>query len=274
MKLMMILNDPEVARLAVASGVDRLFVDLEINGKFARQGHRDTLISNHSFEDVARVREAAPDTPLLVRLNPWYEGSPAEIDRAIALGVDLLMLPMFTRVDEVAAFCACVNGRAQVMPLLETAEAVGIVDAVAGMDGVSEMYIGLNDLHLSMQKTFMFELLTDGTVASLAQSIRAHGKPFGFGGIARIGEGLLAAEKVLAEHVRLGSSSVILSRTFHRPYEDREGSDASVNLRLEIDKLRAAVAYYASCDAAVLEENRREVAAIIEKIVQSKTLAA
>lgn len=267
MKLMMILNAPEVAKLAVASGVDRLFVDLEINGKFARQGHRDTLISNHSFEDVARVRQAAPDTPLLVRLNPWYEGSPAEIDRAIGLGVDLLMLPMFKRIDEVAAFCAHVNGRAQVIPLLETAEAVGIVDAVAKIAGVSEIYIGLNDLHLALKKAFMFELLIDGTVESLATTIRANGKPFGFGGIARIGEGLLPAEKVLAEHVRVGSSSVILSRTFHRPYEDQERSDARVNLKLEIEKLRGAEAYYRACDAAALEENRREVASIIEKIV-------
>lgn len=38
--------------------------------------------------------------------------------------------------------------------------------------------------------------------------------PFGFGGIARIGEGDLPSDYILGEHVRLGSTSVILSRTF------------------------------------------------------------
>ena len=37
---------------------------------------------------------------------------------------------------------------------------------------------------------------------------------FGFGGIARIGEGDLPSDNILGEHVRLGSQSVILSRTF------------------------------------------------------------
>jgi hypothetical protein len=34
--------------------------------------------------------------------------------------------------------------------------------------------------------------------------------------VARAGEGLVPGELILAEHYRLGSSSVILSRTFHR----------------------------------------------------------
>ncbi|WP_164931927.1 aldolase/citrate lyase family protein [Janthinobacterium sp. 17J80-10] len=266
---MMILNDPDVAKLAASSGVDRIFVDLEINGKFARQGHKDTLISKHSFDDVERVRKAVPGASLLVRLNPWYEGSRAEIDRAISLGVDILMLPMFKRIDEVEAFCDHVAGRAQVIPLLETAEAAEIVDAVAALPGVTEVYIGLNDLHLSMHKSFMFELLVDGTVEHLAKSILAQGKPFGFGGIARIGEGLLPAEKILAEHIRLGSSSVILSRTFHRPYDDKLAGDSPMNLKLEIDKVRSAALRYGTSDAAVLAENRNELKRIVGEITKA-----
>ena len=36
----------------------------------------------------------------------------------------------------------------------------------------------------------------------------------GFGGIARLGFGMLPAEHVIAEHYRLGSTAVILSRSF------------------------------------------------------------
>ena len=51
-----------------------------------------------------------------------------------------------------------------------------------------------------------------GRVAAMA---RARGLRFGFGGIARLDDGLLPGRDVLAEHLRLGSGSVILSRTFH-----------------------------------------------------------
>ena len=60
----------------------------------------------------------------------------------------------------------------------------------------------------------MFELLADGTVEKLCFKFRQKGIPYGFGGIASVGKGLLPAEKVIREHYRLGSTSVILSRSF------------------------------------------------------------
>ena len=44
-KYMMITNSPGVAQFAVQTGVQRIFVDLEINGKEARQGHLNTVIA-------------------------------------------------------------------------------------------------------------------------------------------------------------------------------------------------------------------------------------
>ncbi len=40
------------------------------------------------------------------------------------------------------------------------------------------------------------------------------GIPYGFGGIAAIGKGELPAERIITEHYRLGSTRVILSRSF------------------------------------------------------------
>ena len=40
------------------------------------------------------------------------------------------------------------------------------------------------------------------------------GLPYGFGGIAALGQGALPAEKVIAEHYHLGSTCAILSRSF------------------------------------------------------------
>ena len=60
----------------------------------------------------------------------------------------------------------------------------------------------------------MFQLLADGTVDKLADKIKAKGIPFGFGGLAQLNTGMLSGEKVLKEHYRLGSSMVIVSRSF------------------------------------------------------------
>ena len=59
--LLFIAGDPEIARYAAQSGATRLFVDLEIVGKRERQGHLNTVISEHRIEDVARVKGARRD---------------------------------------------------------------------------------------------------------------------------------------------------------------------------------------------------------------------
>ena len=79
---------------------------------------------------------------------------------------------------------------------------------------MDEIHIGLNDLHLSYGLTFMFELLANGKVEEITKKIRNKGIPYGFGGIAKLGEGDLPAEKIVMEHYRLGSTRAILSRSF------------------------------------------------------------
>jgi len=74
--------------------------------------------------------------------------------------------------------------------------------------------VGLNDMSLAYGHRFMFKLLADGTVDRLAEKFQKKGLPFGFGGIAAMHGGLLPGSYVLKEHYRLGSSRVILSRSF------------------------------------------------------------
>jgi len=216
-ELMHITNDPDVARRCDALGGFRLFVDLEHRGKAERQAGRDTHLSTHQADDVGRVRAVlGPGTRLMVRLNPWHEASPREIEQALDQGADLLMLPMFERAQELRAFCEAVDGRVGVVALLETVGALATLDTWADTPGLQEIYVGLNDLHLSAGLRFMFEPLALGWLDRVAQAARSRGLRFGFGGIARMDEGLLSGRDVLGEHLRLGSGSVILSRTFHR----------------------------------------------------------
>jgi hypothetical protein len=239
-KFMLITNDPELAQFAETCGVGRVFVDLEQHGKQERQGHLDTFISGHLMADVAKVKAKLSQADLLVRLNPLYSDTQREVDEAIMAGADLLMLPMIREAEEVRCFADLVNSRVGVIPLVETIAAANDIDEIVNIPGVVEVYIGLNDLHLEMQLSFMFELLANGFVDKLAKTINAAGLPFGFGGIARVGEGIIPGELILGEHLRLGSSSVILSRTFHRNDEVGLAPRSTLDLRSELEKLLSA----------------------------------
>lgn len=171
LKLMYITNHPEIAKIAENAGVDRIFIDLEQIGKAERQGGMDTVQSLHSLDDIKKVKSVLLKTELLVRSNPIHEGSKEEIDTIIENGANIVMLPFFKTVNEVAKFIDLVSGRAKVMLLVETAEAVEKLDAILELDGIDEIHIGLNDLHLAYHMKFMFELLANGTVEYLGKKI-------------------------------------------------------------------------------------------------------
>ncbi len=214
LNLMYITNNPEVALIAEKSGVDRIMIDLETLGKEERQKNMNTVKSHHTVDDVRIISNMLTSSEMLVRVNPWNETSVDEIEAVIAAGADIIMLPMWKTVDEVNSFLNTVNERVHTTLLLETKEAVEIIDEIIENPLLDEIHIGLNDLHLSYGLTFMFELLSNGVVESLCQKFKAKGIPYGFGGIARIGEGTLPADNIVMEHYRLGSSRVILSRSF------------------------------------------------------------
>jgi 2-keto-3-deoxy-L-rhamnonate aldolase RhmA len=234
MKLMFITNDENVIKEADQAGVDRIFIDLEVNGKFERQGHLDTHIADHKIGDIEKARKLVTKSEILVRINPLYKGTQYEVDTCIELGADIIMLPMFKTYYEVEQFIKMVDGRAKVCLLLETAQAFVRINQILELDGIDEIHVGLNDLHLSLGLSFMFELVSEGIVEYLATLIKSKGIAFGFGGIAIIGAGDLKSELVIGEHYRLGSQMVILSRTFRNA-----NNDTSNSIKNEIKKIRA-----------------------------------
>lgn len=269
---MYITNQPELAGIAEQAGVDRVFVDLEWIGKAERQGGMDTVQSHHTIEDVERIRTAISRAELLVRVNPIHEagkdrpGSGAEIDRVVKAGADLIMLPFFHTVQEAAAFLKLVGGRARTVLLLETAEAAEQVEELVRLPGLDEVYIGLNDLSLSLGKRFLFEPLADGTVERLCRRIQEAGLPYGFGGIAAPGGGAVPAERIIREHYRLGSSRVILSRSFYRPGEPFDSAEARMVFQKGISAIRDCEASPATSEE--LERNRQQICRAIAQIVE------
>jgi 2-keto-3-deoxy-L-rhamnonate aldolase RhmA len=224
--LMYITNKPEIALIAEKSGVDWIFIDLEIIGKEERQGHLDTVISKHSISDIKPIKDVLTKSKLLVRVNPIHENSEKEINEVINSGADIVMLPYFKTKNEVERFIRYIDKRVKTCLLLETPEAVEILDDILTVIGIDYIHIGLNDLHLGYKMKFMFELLANGTVERLINKIKKTNIIYGFGGIANLGKGLLPAEYVIAEHYRLGSSTAILSRTFYNQDLNVDYNDA------------------------------------------------
>ena len=250
MEFLIIENNTERAKIYDQLGVDRIFIDLELIGKKERQGHLDTVISDHhSISDIAKVKEVVTTSKVLVRSNPIHENSKQEINEIVTAGADIVMLPFFTKPSEVKQFIEYVDGRSKTCLLLETPQALCRIDEILEIKGIDEIHIGLNDLHLEMKLDFMFELLSGGLVEFVANKIKKKGIPFGIGGISSMETGFVPGKLVLAEHVRLGSSKVILSRAFVKSIN--ENFDV---LAEELSKIREKENLYKKMSLAELEE--------------------
>lgn len=260
LELIQITNDPAFAQRCDALEGLRLWVDLERMGKAERQAGRNTFISEHQVGDVGRIRAVLRRSPLMVRVNPLHAGSAAELDAVLAHRPDSIMLPMFTQAAELQAFSRLLAGRVPLVALLETAGALRTLDEWIATPGLGEVYVGLNDLHLSLRQHFMFEPLADGSVERVAKACGRQGLRFGFGGIAGLAGGLLPGRDVLAEHVRLGSGAVILSRTFQSDGPADRYEDRVARLREAEALLRQRSPAQASEDAVRIAARIRELA--------------
>lgn len=266
--LMYITNNPEIALIAEKNGVDRIWIDLETLGKEERQKGLNSVKSNHSISDISVISKKITTAEMLVRINPWNENSLLEINQVIQAGADLVMLPMWRSMIEVSSFIDAVAHRVKTVLLLETKEAIDCLDEVLSLSGIDEIHIGLNDLHIALGRTFMFELLVDGTVESLCEKIRRTRIPYGFGGIAKIGDGLVPAEMIILEHYRLGSTRAILSRAFCDNALIQDIEEIQKIFELNMEKLRRFEEYAAIQDEEAFLKNKAEVLLGVNAVVE------
>ena len=271
LELMYITNQPEVAKIADKSGVEYIFVDMEYIGKEERQ-KGNTVKNHHTIEDIVEIKKAVTNSKVLVRANKihdrsdGYVSSEEEINSIINAGADCVMLPYFKTASEVKRFLDIVNGRVKTMLLLETPEAVECVDEILELPGIDRIHIGINDMSLGYKKKFMFELLIDGTVENLCAKIKAKNIPYGFGGIASLGKGMVPAEMVIKEHYRLGSTAAILSRSFCNAQLINDIDEIDKTFTSGIKKIRD---FEKDCrdNKFDYEENKKELKEAILKVV-------
>ena len=143
------------------------------------------------------------------------------------------------------------------------------MDDILELSGIDEIHIGLNDLSLCFKKTFMFEVLADGTVEKITDKIRKKEIPYGIGGIASIGNGDLPAEKLIGEYYRIGSQAVILSRSFCDTRKIQDLSEVRHIFEKGVRDIRFVESSWEGKQALLLE-NQQEVRRIVQEIVYKR----
>lgn len=263
MKTMIIENNVNKALFYESCGVDRIFLDLEILGKKARQGHLDTVISNHSLEDLKNLNDKINIAKIITRINPLNKDSEAEINEVIGIGTDIIMLPMFKTADEVKKFIKFVGGRAKVSILLETAPAIVRIDSIMNVKGIDEVHIGLNDLHLDLGVSFMFELFTSGLIDFIVNKLASKKISYGIGGVATSSGGIINGSDVIKEYARLGSECVILSRSFKDLSNQK-------NFKRELDLILREYKNYGDLSYKIKVKYQQELYNLINQVQKSK----
>ncbi|RDB44362.1 aldolase [Halomonas sp. DQ26W] len=258
---MLITVVPEIALHAQTCGVDTIFIDMEARGKADRQGHLDTHKSAHTYADVARIAAVLSKAEVMVRINPPWDGTSAEVDAAIDAGAQRVMLPMFRNVEQVMEFKRAVAGRVPVTLLVETASSLARLPVFLPLLGQEDrIHFGLNDLCIDMQLNFLFEVLGGRLLDGPAALCRDAGIPFGIGGVGSIGKGMVPAEWVISEHARLGSEWVILSRAFHGGAESLADLSSCIDLAAELKAIRRCYREFSVTAPSILEANQTNLA--------------
>jgi len=265
-----ITADPELVQAADEAGVDRIGIDIERIGKLARQGHvAHARLAAHQLDDVATVAAHTRHAAVFARLNPLHEGSTEEVERALQLNARVLMLPYFTEAKEVASFVQIVDGRAEAVPLVETAAAVDRLSELVAIPGLREIMVGLNDLQLSLALTNPFEIVVSDRMQAIAECVRGAGLRFGFGGLARVDDTSLPIppDLIVAQYARLGASSAWLARSFFRGITASEVGPA-------VRALRERLRYWAVQPPAALSGQRERLAAAIHAAIHAAVVPA
>lgn len=240
--LTLFTNDPALAARADAAGIDRVGLDLERGSKMSRQDPSRTWISDHEEPELAAIAGSLRRAQPFVRTDAPGHGLKDQLDRVIAAGAKVVMLPYFFETRDAARFLDYVNGRAKVVLLVETAAAAARIHELVRLDGVDEIHVGLNDLYLTLGLASHFELLASPILRMISDAVCDAGLPFGFGGIGRYGDTRLpvSPDLVYAQHPRFHSTRALVSRVFLTPDPD------TLDLTAEVARFRARMDHWAS----------------------------
>ena len=242
---------------AVQAGIPSIVIDWECKGKQLRQQNYDTQINAHTLTDLDHVRQST-DAHLICRINQIGSHTPSEVERAIRVGADEILVPMIRTPDEVELVLKIADQKVPIGILIETIDAVDCAKSLSRFP-LSRVYVGLNDLAIERKSRNLFLPITDGTIDSLRPYFSC---PFGFAGLTLPDLGHpIPCSLIIAELLRLEASFSFLRRSF---FKDTTGK----NLNLAVENLKAALQKAHSRNFDEIERDRR---AFIQKVEELET---
>jgi 2-keto-3-deoxy-L-rhamnonate aldolase RhmA len=249
-------DDPALARAADRAGVDRIGLDLERLGKQERQAHAGLWLTTHREESLPAVRASLDRGRLFARTNPPHDDWATEAKRLIGAGVEVLMLPAFHSAAEVHQALAIVAGRATLVPLIETVEAMDDIAAIASAPGLTEVHFGLNDLALALGLRDRFQVLTLPVLEVATRRAIEAGLRVGVGGIGRAHDATLPipSDLIYAQYPRLGATGALIARSFFRGL-----APGRAELDRAIAEARSRLDHWYRCDRDRLDAARDQL---------------
>ena len=170
-------NRPERFAKALASGADRVILDLE-----DAVAPADKAAARSAVAEWLHNQSALADR-LLVRINddagPWYADDLALL---AASPLRCVMLPKCESPAQVAAVQARLAPGSSTLPLIETARGLQAVQAIAAAPGVARLAFGSLDFMLDLDVP-AGSLMLDMAAAQIALASRAAGLPSPVAGV-------------------------------------------------------------------------------------------
>jgi len=205
--------DLERIREAHCAGISNFLVDWESNSKKDRQKGYDMEINRQTRADLVAMAVISSIT-VWCRLNSFGPWTREEVESALDAGASVLLLPMIRSSWEVEKFLRYCNGRCRVGVLIETREACQDACNIAALP-LDVVYIGLNDLMISLGTKSIFSALDSGVVDKLRPFFKV--SLFGFGGVTVLDQGSpLPCRVFMQEMARLEMTMTFLRRSFKR----------------------------------------------------------
>jgi hypothetical protein len=210
-----ITNDVDNAVILQDCGIQQIMVDAENLGKMERQSGKGAVINFHKIEDVVELKKKMNSTKIICRINGYHNNIFDEIEMAVNCGADFLMLPMIEDINDFKRMIKFIDGRVSILPLIETSYSIFKLKEIIDLSKPDQIHFGLNDLHISLGMDNLFEVLISPLFASAVLYASERVKIVGVGGIGDpMQQQKISPELLINEHKVLGSSSVILSRSF------------------------------------------------------------
>jgi len=197
----------------LSQGITSFIVDLECEGKKARQKGFNTEINQGHISDVNAISKIA-GTKVWCRINRYGHHTSEEVKSAIGAGAHVLILPMVTAIDEVFRFIRLIDSHCEACIMIETPEAASLSGQFNKMP-LTYAFFGLNDFAICREDNFIFRAVGDGTVEMVRKEV--HTLRFGFGGLTDIRLGSpIPAVRLIEELARLQCTFTFLRRSFRR----------------------------------------------------------